>query len=201
MTIVEIVIVVLLVLLTGFFAMAEFSVVSSRRNRLEQLAAKGHSGARLAIELADQPVRFLATAQVGTTLSTMLVGTLSGAIPAVRFAAWLDEYSPIAAYGAPAAIVILVAATTYLSLILGELVPKPLALKYPETIGSRVAPPLSILTRAAVPIISVLDTSSNFVLRLMGLRAGIERTVTDGDIHSIVAKEPSWASSIMSNAT
>jgi putative hemolysin len=188
MTIVEIVIVVLLVLLAGFFAMAEFSVVSSRRNRLEQLAAKGRSGARVAIELADQPVRFLAAVQVGTTLSTMLVGTLSGAILAVRFAAWLDEYPPIAAYGAPAAIVILVAATTYLSLILGELVPKQLALKYPETIASRVAPPLSILTRAAVPIISILDTSSNFVLRLMGLRAGIERTVTEEDIHSIVAE-------------
>jgi len=138
MTIVEIVIVVSLVLLAGFFAMAEFSVVSSRRNRLERLAAKGRSGARVAIELADQPVRFLAAVQVGTTLSTMLVGTLSGAILPVRLAAWLDEYPPIAAYGAPAAIVILVAATTYLSLILGELAPKQLALKYPETIASRV---------------------------------------------------------------
>lgn len=188
MTIVEIVIVVLLVLLAGFFAMAEFSVVSSRRNRLEQLAAKGRGGARIAIELADQPLRFLAAVQVGTTLSTMLAGTLGGAILAIKLTAWLDEYPPIAAYAAPAAIVILVAATTYLSLILGELVPKQLALSNPETIASRVAPPLFILTRAAAPIISILDTSSNFVLRLMGLRAGIERTVTEEDIHSIVAE-------------
>lgn len=187
MTILEVVTIGLLVLLAGFFAMAEFSVVSSRRNRLEQLTAKGHAGARVAIELAEKPVRFLAAVQVGTTLCTMLVGTLSGAILAARLAGWLGAYPAIAAYGTPAAITILVAATTYFSLILGELVPKQLALKYPEAIASRVASPLSALTRAAVPIIWV-HTSTNFVLRLLGLRPGIERTVTEDDIHSIVAE-------------
>jgi len=188
MTIVEICVVLLLILLAGFFAMAEFSIVSSRRNRLEQLAAKGRSGARVAIELAEQSARFLAAVQVGTTLCTMLVGTLSGAILAVRLAAWLNQYPAIAAYSTPTAIVVLVAATTYLSLILGELVPKQLALKYPEPIAIWVAPPLALLARAAVPIIWLLDTSSNFVLGRMGLRPGVERNVTEDDIHSIVAE-------------
>jgi putative hemolysin len=86
MTGLEIIVVLLLILGAGFFAMAEFSVVSSRRNRLEQLAARGHRGAQAAIELADQPVRFLAAVQVGTTLSTMLVGALTGAVLAARLA-------------------------------------------------------------------------------------------------------------------
>lgn len=188
MTIVEIGVVLLLILLAGFFAMAEFSIVSSHRNRLEQLAAGGRSGARAAIELADQSTRFLAAVQVGTTLCTMLVGTLSGAILAVRLAAWLNEYPVIAAYSTPVAIVVLVAVTTYLSLVLGELVPKQLALKYPETIALWVAPPLSVLARAAVPIVWLLDTSSSFVLRRMGLPPGVERKVTEEDIHSVVAE-------------
>jgi len=188
MTIIEICVVLLLILLAGFFAMAEFSIVSSRRNRLEQLAAKGRSGARVAIKLAEQSTRFLAAVQVGTTLCTMLVGTLSGAILAVKFATWLNEYPAVAAYGTPTAIVVLVAATTFLSLLLGELVPKQLALKYPEPIAIWVAPPLSVLARAAVPIIWLLDISSNFVLRRIGLRPGVERNVTEDDIHSIVAE-------------
>ena len=187
MTIVEISVVLLLILLAGFFAMAEFSIVSSRRNRLEQLAAKGNRGARLAIELADQSTRFLAAVQVGTTLCTMLVGTLSGAILAVRLAAWLKEYPAIATYGTPAAIVILVAVTTYLSLILGELVPKQLALKYPER------SPCGLRRRS---LFSPGGGADHLVARYLqqfrsatdGTPTGVERKVTEEDIHSIVAE-------------
>jgi putative hemolysin len=188
MTIVEILAIVLLVLLAGFFAMAEFSIVSSRRNRLEQLAAQGRGGAHTAIEIGDQPLRFLAAVQVGTSLCTMLAGTLSGAILAVRLAAWLRGYHVVAAYGTTAAIAILAAATTYLSLILGELVPKQIALKYPEAIASRVAPALLLLARAAVPVIWLLDSSTSFILRRIGLPPESQRTVTEDDIHSIVAE-------------
>jgi putative hemolysin len=188
MTIVEVLAVLLLILLAGFFAMAEFSIVSSRHNRLEHLGAKGSSGARIAIQLAEKPVRIRSAVQVGTTLCTMLVGTLSGAILAARLEAWLREWPPMVAYGSMAAIVILVAATTYLSLIVGELVPKQLALRNPEAIASRVAPVLAVLARMTAPIIWLLDESTNFVLRRMGMRAGIERTVTEEDIHSIVSE-------------
>jgi len=188
MTLVEIIAIILVTVLAGFFAMAEFSIVSSRRNRLEQLAANGHRGARIAIEIADDPIRFLAAIQIGTTLSTMLVGTLSGAILAVKLAAWLGDYAALRPYSTTIAISVLIVATTWLSMVLAELVPKQVALKYPEAIAARVALPLSFLVRAAVPILWVLDTSSSFFLRLMRVRPTIEQTVTEEDIHSIVAE-------------
>jgi len=188
MTALEVILLLLLVLLAGFFATAEFSIVSSRRNRLEQFADKGRAGARVAIELAEQPARFLATVQAGTTLSAMLVGTLSGAILSANLAGWLHKIPALAAHSTALAIVILVAASTYLSLILGELVPKQIALKYPETIACHLAPPLRLLARLAVPILWVLNGSSNFVLRRMGVDSEIKQTVTEEDIHSVVAE-------------
>jgi putative hemolysin len=151
MTVPEIIVVLILILGAGFFAMAEFSVVSSRRNRLEQLAARGHRGAQAAIELADQPVRFLAAVQVGTTLSTMLVGALTGAVLAARLGSWVDQYPAITPFGTLAAMIIVIAATTYVSLILGEMLPKQIALKYPEAIASRIASSLALLARLAAP--------------------------------------------------
>jgi putative hemolysin len=159
MTGLEIIVVLLLILGAGFFAMAEFSVVSSRRNRLEQLAARGHRGAQAAIELADQPVRFLAAVQVGTTLSTMLVGALTGAVFAARLARCVAEYTAIAPLGTMAAMIIVIAASTYVSLILGEMLPKQIALKYPQAIASRIAPTLALLARLAAPIGWALDSS------------------------------------------
>jgi putative hemolysin len=187
MTLVEIIAIVLVTMLAGFFAMAEFSIVSSRRNRLEQLAVDGHRGARIAIEIAADPIRFLAAIQVGTTLSTMLVGTLSGAVLAAKLATWLGEYTAIRPYSTTIAISVLIAATTWLSMVLAELVPKQLALKYPEAIAARVALRLSLLVRAAVPILWVLDGSSSFFLRLLRVRPAAEQSVTEEDIHSIVA--------------
>jgi putative hemolysin len=188
MTVVEVIVVLLLILLAGFFAMAEFAIVSSRRNRLEQLAVQGHRGAQAAIQLADQPVRFLAAVQVGTTLSTMLVGAVSGAILATRLAAVFGQYRAIAAYGTPAAFAVIVAATTYVSLILGEMVPKQIALKYPEAIASRIAPSLAVLARMAAPIVWALDTSTSSILRRLGLRPRSDQAVTEEDIHNIVAE-------------
>jgi putative hemolysin len=188
MAIAEVIAVLLLILLAGFFAMAEFSIVSSRRNRLEKLAAEGRRGAQAAIELADQPVRFLAAVQVGTTLSTMLVGALSGAILAAKIAAGLGEYPEITPYATSAALTIVIAATTYLSLILGEMVPKQIALKYPEAIASHIAPALAVLARIAAPIVWVLDTSANFILRGFRLRKETTGAITEDDIHNIVAE-------------
>jgi putative hemolysin len=188
MTALEIILVLLLIVGAGFFAMAEFSVVSSRRNRLEQLAAQGHRGAQAAIELAEQPVRFLAAVQVGTTISTMLVGALTAAVLAPRLAGWLGGYTAIARFGTPAAMLIVIAASTYLSLMLGEMLPKQIALKYPEAIAARIAPTLSVVARLAAPIVWALDSSTSFILQRLRLGKGPERTVTEEDIHNIVAE-------------
>jgi putative hemolysin len=186
--ILEIIVVVLLVLLNGFFAMSELAIVSSRRGRLERLAADGSAGARAALALAKDPSRFLAAVQMGMTLVGILVGAFSGATVADRIEEWLGSNSAIATLAKPVSIAVVVVAVTYLSLIVGELVPKQIALKNPEAIAVRVAPAVTLFARAAAPVLWLLDRSSNCLLRLMGISPGFERRVTDEDILSLVAE-------------
>jgi putative hemolysin len=182
----EIIVVILLVVLNGFFAMSEFAIVSSRPGRLERLAADGSAGARAALTLAKDSGHFLAAVQMGTTLVGILVGALSGATIADRIEGWVGLYSALAPYAKPVSIVVLVVPVTYLSLIIGELVPKQIALKNPEAIAVRVAPAVALLARAATPVLRVLNLSSSCLLRLMGQRPGFERGVTDEDIVGLV---------------
>jgi len=186
MAVVEGVVIVLLLMFNGFLAMAEIAIVSSRRGRLEQLADAGRASARTALALAENPSRYLAAIQLGMTLIGILAGTLSGATIAGRLEDWLSLYPAIAPFAKTAAVAIVVVAVTYLSLIIGELVPKQIALKNPETIAIHVARPLAILVRSAAPIIWLLDISTKFILRVVGLRPGFERQVTDEDIQSLV---------------
>ena len=142
--------------------------------------------ARIPRWLAENPSQYLAAVQMGMTLIGILAGALSGATLADRLEDWLDLYPPLASYAKPAAVGIVVLTVTYLSLIIGELVPKQIALKHPETIAIHVARPLAILARSAAPLVWLLDTSTKFVLKLAGLRPGFERRVTDEDIQSLV---------------
>jgi putative hemolysin len=188
MVVLEILVVVLLILLNGFFAFAEFSIVSSRRGRLEQLAADGKSGARTALSLADDPARVLATVQIGMTLTQTLAGAFSGATLAERLEDWLAPFPLVAAYGKPVAVAAVVIIVVYLTLIIGELVPKNVALVTPEAVATRIARPLAWFARAAAPLVFLLDASTRFVLRCMGVRPGSRQAVTEEDIHSLVAE-------------
>lgn len=179
-------VIVLLLMLNGFLAMAEIAIVSSRRSRLEQLADSGRVDARTALALAQNPSRYLAAIQMGMTLIAILAGTLSGATLADQLGDWFGLYPSIAPYAKPAAFAVVVVAVTYLSLIIGELVPKQIALKNPEMIAIHVARPLTIIVRSAAPVVWLLDVSAKFILRAMGLRPGFERQVTDEDIQSLV---------------
>jgi len=182
----EIIVVVLLVLLNGFLAMSELAIISSRRTRLEQLDAKGHAGARAALHLADDPGRFLATLQIGLTTIAILAGAFSGVTLAQRVDAWLDHFPAIAPYGKPAAVAIVVVGVTYVSLVIGELAPKQIALKNPEAIAVRVSKPLVVFTRLASPIVWLLNITTVSILGLFGLRPGFERHVTDEDILGVI---------------
>jgi putative hemolysin len=184
--ILEIIVVILLVLLNGFFVMSELAIVSSRRGRLERLAADGSAGAHAALALAEDPSRFLAAVQMGITLVAILAGAFSGATVADRIEGWIGFHSAIAPYAKPISIAVVVVAVTYLSLIIGELVPKQIALKNPEPIAVRVAPAVTLLARGIAPVLWLLNLSSNCLLRLMGLDPGFERRVTDEDILSLV---------------
>jgi len=182
----ELIIVLILTLANGFFAASEISVVSARRSRLEQQAAAGSRGARQAIALADQPDRFLATVQVGISL----IGTFSAAFGGARIGdiltAWFKTIPTVADYADSLALGIVVLGITYLSLILGELVPKRLALQYAERMATISAPIMTMIAMIARPIVGFLTLSVQLVLRLIGQRAAIDSAVTQEDIEYLM---------------
>jgi putative hemolysin len=185
----EIAIVILLVLFNGVLAMAELSVVSARPARLRAMADNGVRGARIALALAADPGRFLSTVQIGITLIGIIAGAFSGATLGDMLGDWLQVQglSPAIAQGLGYTLV--VAAITYISLIIGELIPKRLALQSPEKLASFIAPSMMLLSRIAAPAVWLLDISSRGVLRLLGEHGKRDDSnVTDEEIRAIVAE-------------
>jgi putative hemolysin len=184
----ELLLILLLVLLNGVFAMSELAIVSARRARLMAMQRKGSLGAETALALADDPQRFLPTVQVGITLVGILAGAFGGARLSGVIAQGLAEVPLIAPFATEIAFALVVALITYLSLIMGELVPKQLALRHPETIAVLVARPLSWLSRATAPVIWLLSTSSALVLRLFGRHNPADQAVTEEEVKAVVAE-------------
>lgn len=174
----ELVLLLVLFLLNGAFAMSEIAVVSARRARLAQLADSGNKGARQALALAANPTRFLSSVQVGITTIGILTGALGEAALAVHLREPLRRVSVLAPHADVLALVLVVSGLTYVSLIVGELVPKRLALTQPERIASAVASPMTILARVAGPLVYVLSRSTDAVLRLLGVRHAPRPAVT-----------------------
>jgi putative hemolysin len=182
----EVVVIFLLLIANGVFAMAEIAVVSSRKARLKQLANEGKRGAHAAHELARDPNRFLATVQIGITMVGILAGAFGGATIAAKIGIFLNTFPTFAPHGETIAIGMVVLALTYLSLVIGELVPKRLALNSPERIASAVASPMQALSRIASPAVYLLSRSSNLVLRLLGFKASAEAPVTEEEIRLLI---------------
>lgn len=183
---VELAIIVALTLANGFFAASEIAIVSSRKSRLEQQAQAGSQGAAAAIELAEQPNRFLSTVQVGITVISTLAAAFGGARLADEVAPLLGTVPALAPYAASIALGLVVLLISYLSLILGELVPKRLALQSAERVSAVVAPAMRALARFARPIVWFLTTSTELVLRLLGRNDVAEEPVTEDDIIALV---------------
>lgn len=185
----ELLIILGLIALNGFFAMAELAIVSARKTRLKQLADEGSTGAKLALELADDSTRFLSTVQVGITLVSILAGAFGGARIADRLAAGLKLFlgtEDYAQYAEPVALGIVVVAITAMSLILGELVPKRLALARPERIAMSVSPVMLAVTRLATPLAYIISAVTNAVLRLIPESKDVEPVVTDEEIKDLM---------------
>ncbi|CAO3434333.1 hemolysin family protein [Azospirillum doebereinerae] len=183
----ELLVILLLVLLNAFFAMSEMALVSARRARLQQMAeGKGGRGARAALELSEDPSRFLSTVQVGISVTGIVAGAYGGATLAERFGGLLNEVPWIAPYGQPAAFALVVAAITYLSLIIGELVPKRVALVDAERIAAFVAGPMRALSRIAAPIVWLLGVSTDTILRLLRVPTSREQTVTEEEVKTLI---------------
>ena len=188
MPVLEIFVVLALVLLNGYFAMSELAVVSARPARLDALARKGGRGARLALALARDPGRMLSTVQIGITLIGIVAGAFGGATLAEPMDDALARVPALAPFSAEIAYTLVVIAITYLSLIVGELVPKHLALRAPERIAALVAPAIDLLSRISTPAVWLLETSSRFVLRLLGSEAQPPETVTEEEVRTLIAE-------------
>ncbi|MEO6395456.1 MAG: hemolysin family protein [Devosia sp.] len=184
-------IVVVLILMNGVLAMSELAVVSSRPARLKVMAADGNKGAAVALKLAEDPGKFLSSAQVGISLIGVLSGAFSGATLGDRLAVYLvgRGLSPDLAEGLGVAVVVIV--ITYASLIIGELVPKQLALRDAEKIAARVAPAMQMAATIAAPLVWLLDISSRGVLMLLGRAGEGEDRVTDEEVKTIIAEAES----------
>src|SRR6201988_3360966 len=186
MLIIEIGTVLILIVVNGLLALSELAVVSSRPGRLKVLVQQGANGSRRALALASDPGRFLSTVQIGITLIGIIAGAFSGATLAGRLVVWLMEQGMPERFAEPLAYGSVVTAITYLSLIVGELVPKQIALHNPERVACLVAPAMTILSRIASPLVSLLDFSGKAVLALLGQRAIPASRVTDEEIKTLV---------------
>lgn len=179
---VEIGLLLLLIVLNGVFAMSELAIASSRKTRLQQWAADGNSGAAAALKLAEEPNQFLATVQIGITLIGIVTGFFGGSALSTPVSAQLSRIPALAPYSDMLSILLVVGLVTYLSLVVGELVPKRLALQSPERLAVLVAPPMTLLSRIASPIVRLLGASSEVILRVLGVRHSEDPPVTEEEI-------------------
>ncbi|MFK3890944.1 hemolysin family protein [Sphingomonas sp. NPDC079357] len=185
---VDVIIILALVALNGVFAMSELAIVSARKARLEAMARSGRKGAATAIELAADPGKFLSTVQIGITLIGIGTGAYSGASLGTPVAARMELLGLAHETAVSAGFALVIALTTYASLIVGELVPKQFALRKPEAVASLVALPMWWLAKFTKPVVWVLDASSALLFRLLGLNRENEEQVTAEELHLIVAE-------------
>jgi putative hemolysin len=182
----QVLIIIGLIIANGFLAMAEIAIVSARKVRLQQRAEEGDAKAKIALELANSPSRFLSTIQIGITLVGILAGAFGGVTIAEQLAPKLNRIAWIAPHGGAVSLSIVVLGITYLSLIIGELVPKQIALHHAERISAAVAPSMRTLSWLAAPLVKLLSLSTQLVLRAFGVRPSEEATVTEEEIKLMI---------------
>lgn len=183
---IEILVLLLLILGNGLLAMSEIAVVSARRARLQERARSGDGGARAALRLRESPGRFLSTVQVGITLIGVLAGAFGGAVLADDLAPAIARIPGAAPHAGPIAVGLVVVLVSYVSVVLGELVPKQVALRSPEVLASRSARSLLVAARMASPLVWLLDLSSRTVLQVLRLRPSPEPPVTEEELRHLL---------------
>ena len=185
---IEILIIVCLILANGIFALSEMAIISARKTRLQQKADEGNKGAKAALALAEEPTRFLSTVQIGITLIGILSGALGGATIAEQIAVAVSKVAWLAPYGEAIGVSVVVVFITFFSLIVGELVPKRIALNNAENIASKVAAPMSGIARIATPVVSLLSVSTETTLRLLGVKPSSEPVVTEDEVKLMISE-------------
>ncbi len=184
----EVAIIAVLLIANGVFAMAEIAVVSARKTKLRHWADEGNARAQAALDLASSPDRFLAAVQVGISAIGVLAGAFGGATIAEEIGAWLQRVPALAPYGEAVGLGIVVVLITYFSLVIGELVPKRLALNHPERIASRVAGPMRAVARTAGPIVRLLEVSTRAVLWVLRAKPSKDPVITPDELKVLISQ-------------
>jgi len=182
----ELIIIICLVLLNGIFAMSELSLVSSKKYKLESAKKRGSSGAKAALDLSENPTKFLSTVQIGITLIGILLGVYSGENLTNDVKDLLVQIPIIEPYAESLAVVIIVIFITYLSIVLGELFPKRLGMTFPEPIIITMAKPMQILAKVTSPFVWLLTISNNLLQHIFGIKKISESKVSEEEIKSII---------------
>ena len=191
MLLLELAIIVALIVVNGLLSMSELAIVSARAARLEILAQRQTRGAEIALKLASDPGKFLSTVQIGITLVGISSGAFSGATLGQRLREWLVELGMSQSVADLLGIGLVVTLITYGTLIVGELVPKQVALRNPELIAVKVAPAMDFLARISMPLVVLLDVSGRVILTLLGRRAEVEAKISEDEIHHVVREAES----------
>ncbi|NLG19135.1 MAG: HlyC/CorC family transporter [Fibrobacter sp.] len=182
----ELVIIFVLILFNGFFAMSEIAIISARKPRLQQKAKKGSAGAKAALELATSPTRFLSSIQVGITTIGVLTGAFGGATIAWQLQSLIINIKPLAPYSESISLVLVVVGISYFTLILGELVPKRLALRDPEQISVVISRPMNFISTVATPFIKLLSFSTDTALHFLRARTSTTPLITQEEITNAI---------------
>ncbi|HMA81767.1 MAG TPA: hemolysin family protein, partial [Candidatus Binatia bacterium] len=183
---IEVLIIGLLVAANAFFAMSELAVISARKSRLQEWVKMGNRRAATALGLAITPNKFLSTMQIGITSAGILIGAVAGGSLADGMAAYLESLPLIAPYHRETGFALVIIGITFAVLVLGELAPKRLALRHPETIATFMALPLLWLTKLSAPLLRMLNFSTETICRLFGKPASDEPPVTEEEIKTLV---------------
>ena len=177
-------VVFLLIIINGLFVMAEISVVSSRKSKLEVASQKGNKSAKSVVRLLEQPSRFLSTVQVGITLIGLLTGYFSGDTLAEPLFLYFSKFQTIAPYAQEIAVILVLVPITYLTLIVGELIPKRIGLTNPESIAMFFVKPISFLSKIALPFVKILEWSSEFILGMINVKPSSDAEILEEEIKS-----------------
>ena len=184
----QVFVILFLILLNGFFALSEMALVSAKRTRLQAAAEQGKSGAKSALALMEDPTMFLSAIQIGITLIGLITGIYSAAALAAPLAGSLAGYGVPAKYAQEVAYVIVVLLVTFVSLTIGELVPKRVALLHAETLAIAVAPIMRLFATIMAPLVWLLRGSVNAVLKILPLSAAPQAAVTEDDVRALIAE-------------
>lgn len=182
----EILIILFLIILNGVFSMSEISLISARKSRLETAAKKGNNSAKVALELANSPNKFLSTVQIGITLIGILTGIFSGDKITTDVKSFIETFETLKPYSDSLSVGLVVVVLTFFSLVLGELLPKRIGLNYPEKIAKLIAVPMKIISIVTAPFILLLTFSTEFLLKILMIKPSADGKVTEEEIKAII---------------